>query len=453
MLWALENSLVKMYNPLKKVGSAMKRLAYDRLLQWKNRSDRKPLILNGARQVGKTWLLNEFGVNEYSNVAYINCDEVKEMKTLFFDFDTERLIRSISVLSGEVIKPGETLIILDEIQVVPSGLTSLKYFFEKAPQYHIAVAGSLLGIGLHEGTGFPVGKVDEINLYPLSFREFLMAFGKDVLISGMEEHRWSELSSLGTIFTELLRQYYYVGGMPEVVRSYVEKQDIFEVRSIQKQILSDYRRDFSKHIPSEILPKVNMVWDSIPAQLAKENKKFIYSAVKKGGRAKEFENSIQWLTDAGLAYKVLRVSKIEKPLKFYEDFDAFKLFLVDLGLLGALVDVDSRDVLINNNAFIEYKGAFTEQFVLQELKSLDLKVYYYSRERSALELDFVIQKYNVYPLEVKAEENLKSKSLKTVYDSNSELKPVRLSMAGYREQNWMVNVPLYLATEWIRAAE
>ena len=431
----------------------MKRLAYDRLLEWKNKVDRKPLILNGARQVGKTWILKEFGANEYSNMAYINCDEVEEMKTLFYDFDTERLIRNFSVLSGEVIKPEETLIILDEIQVVPLAITSLKYFCEKASQYHIVVAGSLLGIGLHEGTGFPVGKVDEINLYPLSFKEFMMALGKEVLISNMEEHRWSELSALGTIFTELLRQYYYVGGMPEVVKSYVENQDVFEVRNIQKQILAGYRRDFSKHIQAEILPKVNMVWDSIPAQLAKENKKFIYSAIKKGGRAKEFENAIQWLIDAGLAYKVLRISKVEKPLKFYEDFDSFKLFIVDLGLLGALVDVDSKDVLINNNAFKEYKGAFTEQFVLQELKALGCEIYYHSRERSALELDFVIQKYNVYPLEVKAEENLKSKSLKAIYDSNNDLKPVRLSMAGFKEQDWMVNVPLYLAAEWISAAE
>ncbi len=431
----------------------MKRLIYARLLEWKNSKERKPLILNGARQVGKTWILKEFGSHEYSNVAYINCDEVEEMKSVFSDYNTERLIRSFSVLSGETIKPEKTLIILDEIQVVSSGLTSLKYFCEKAPEYHIAVAGSLLGIGMHEGTGFPVGKVDELNLYPLSFKEFLMALGKDVLINSMEEHRWNELSSLNSTFTELLRQYYYVGGMPEVVKSYIEKQDIFEVRNIQKQILSQYRRDFSKHIPTGILPKANMVWDSIPAQLAKENKKFIYSAIKKGGRAKEFENAIQWLIDAGLVYKVIRVSKVEKPLKFYEDLDAFKLFILDLGLMGAFVDVDSKDVLINNNAFVEYKGAFTEQFVLQELKTLDKEIYYHSREKSTLEIDFVIQKYNVYPIEVKAEENLRSKSLKTVYEGNNELKPVRLSMAGYKEQEWMVNVPLYLAAEWFKAAE
>ena len=431
----------------------MKRLVYDRLVKWKNKTDRKPLILYGARQVGKTWLLREFGDNEYSNVAYINCDEVGKMKTIFSDFDTERLIRSFSVLSGQTIKPGETLIILDEIQVVPTAITSLKYFCENAPEYHLAVAGSLLGIGLHEGTGFPVGKIDEINLYPLSFKEFLLALGKDILVSNMEEHRWNELSQYANMFIDLLRQYYYVGGMPAVVKSYAEKQDIFEVRDIQKQILADYKQDFSKHVPADILPKVNMVWDSIPAQLAKENKKYIYSAVKKGGRAKEFENAIQWLADAGLVYKTILVSKVEKPLKFYENMESFKLFMLDLGLLGALSDVDARDVLIDDNAFIEYKGAFTEQYVLQEMKALDMNVYYYSRERARLELDFVIQKYNVYPIEVKAEENLRSKSLKTIFESDNNLKPVRFSMAGYREQDWMVNVPLYLVAEWIGSAE
>lgn len=250
-----------------------------------------------------------------------------------------------------------------------------------------------------------------------------------------------------------MRQYYYVGGMPAVVKSYVDEQDIFKVRRIQDQILSDYRRDFSKHVPADILPKVNMVWDSIPAQLAKENKKFIYSAVKRGGRAKEFENAIQWLVDAGLVYKVLRVSKADKPLKFYEDPGAFKLFILDLGLLGALSDVDSKDVLVNNTAFTDYKGAFTEQYVLQELKSTDRKIYYYSKERSELELDFIIQKYYVYPIEVKAEENLRAKSLKLTYDENNSLRPVRFSMADYREQEWMVNIPLYLVSEWFESAE
>ncbi|MBP5654585.1 MAG: ATP-binding protein [Clostridiales bacterium] len=431
----------------------MERLAYEKLVEWKNSNDRKPLILNGARQVGKTWLLKEFGASEFESVAYINCDEDEAIKRAFTDFDTDRLVRVFSAISGVAVKPGRTLIILDEIQEVPIGLTALKYFCENAPEYHIAVAGSLLGIGLHQGTGFPVGKVDEINLYPLSFKEFLMALGKEILIDNMESHRWNELSSLSSTFIDLLRQYYYVGGMPAVVKSYVDEQDIFAVRNIQNQILADYRRDFSKHVPAEILPKVNMVWDSIPAQLAKENKKYIYSAVKKGGRAKEFENAIQWLVDAGLVYKVLRVSKADKPLKFYEDPGAFKLFMLDLGLLGALSDVDAKDVLVNNTAFTEYKGAFTEQYVLQELRAIGRKIYYYSKERSNLELDFIIQKYYVYPIEVKAEENLRSKSLKSTYDSNNSLRPVRFSMADYREQEWMVNVPLFLVSEWIEAAE
>ena len=431
----------------------MERSAYSRLCEWKNKNDRKPLILNGARQVGKTWLLKEFGRREYENLAYINCDDTPEMKSVFSDYDTARLIRVFSALSGVSIKPQSTLLVLDEIQEIPDGLTSLKYFCENAPEYHIAVAGSLLGIGIHEGTGFPVGKVDEINLYPMTFAEFINALGKRELAKQMTEHRWSELSTLSHTFIELLRQYYYVGGMPAVVDSFSRKQDIQEVRVLQKQILTDYRRDFSKHIPKDILPKVNLVWDSIPSQLAKENKKFIYSAVKKGARAKDFENAIQWLADAGLVIKVSRIRKIEKPLKFYEDFDAFKLFLLDMGLMGAMTEVSPKDVLVNNKAFSEYKGAFTEQYVLQELSTLENNIYYYSKDSSTLEVDFVIQKNEVYPIEVKAEENVRSKSLRVIYESNNSLRPCRFSMNDYREQEWMVNVPLYLAREWIKTAE
>ena len=431
----------------------MERTAYQELLEWKNKTGRKPLILNGARQIGKTWLLKDFGAKEYESLAYINCDETPEMKTAFSDFDTARLIRTFSSLSGVEIKSEKTLIVLDEVQEVPLALTSLKYFCENAPQYHIAVAGSLLEIGLREGTGFPVGKVDEIHLHPLSFEEFCNALGKNILTAQMKEHRWNELSSLSHTLIELLRQYYYVGGMPAAVKDYCENQDLKAVREIQNQILADYKRDFSKHVPKEILPKVNIVWEAIPSQLAKENKKFIYSAIKKGGRAKEFENAIHWLMDAGLVYKVCRVSKIEKPLKFYEYFDAFKLFVVDLGLLGAMVQVTAKDVLVNNSAFTEYKGSFTEQYVLQELVTLEKKIYYYSKENSTLEIDFIIQKDEVYPIEVKAEENLRSKSLKAVYDVNPALKPCRFSMADYREQDWMTNVPLYLVREWVKARE
>ena len=357
----------------------MERTAYQDLINWKNKKNRKPLILNGARQVGKTWLLKKFGENEYESLAYINCDDTPEMKIIFSDFDIPRLIRNFYSITGVEIKPEKTLIVLDEVQEVPLALTSLKYFCENAPEYHIVVAGSLLGIGLHEGTGFPVGKVDELCLYPLTFEEFCNALGKNILMNQVKTHKWAELSVFSHTFIELLRQYYYVGGMPAVVKEYCENQNLKSVRNIQNQILADYKRDFSKHVPKEILPKVNLVWGSIPSQLSKENKKYIYSAIKKGGRAKEFENAIQWLMDAGLVYKVLRVSKIEKPLKFYEDFDAFKLFILDLGLLGAMVDVSAKDVLVNNTAFVEYKGSFTEQYVLQELITFNKNIYYYSK--------------------------------------------------------------------------
>lgn len=440
----------------------MKRQVYSQLLAWKNDKDRKPLILDGARQVGKTWILKEFGRNEYKNVAYINCDDSPEMLSLFSDYDTKRLLRGFSSISGEEIHPGETLIILDEIQSVPRGITSLKYFCENANEYHIVVAGSLLGVRLrtkksqnnnneNTGTGFPVGKVDEINMYPMNFLEFVEATGNSILVDQIREHRWEELATFSSRLTDLLRQYYYVGGMPEVVKKYLEEENLKQVRKIQQRILSDYEKDFSTHVPDDLLPKVIMVWNSITSQLAKENKKFVYGVVKKGARAKDFEDAIQWLVNAGLIHKVVRVNKVQRPLKFYEDMSAFKLFLSDLGLLGAMADVTAKEVLTGENYFEEYKGAFTEQFIAQELISLGEKLYYYSKENSTLELDFLVQKDAVYPIEVKAEENLRSKSLKTIYDGNNELKPVRFSMSGYKEQEWMVNVPLYLAAEWINS--
>lgn len=431
----------------------MRREIYSNLLAWKKKEDRKPLIMEGARQVGKTWIIKEFGNKEYKNMAYINCDKIAEMKTIFFDFDVSRLIRAFSSITSETIVPGETLIVLDEIQEASQGITALKYFCEDAPEYHIIAAGSLLGVSLHSGTGYPVGKVEEIRLFPMTFKEFLIASGNEILVGQMNEHHWEELSTLSMKFTDLLRQYYYVGGMPEVVSNYMNKQNLKEVRQIQKRILSEYEKDFSKHVPSADLPKVTMVWNSIPSQLAKENKKFIYGAVKKGARAKDFENAIQWLMSAGLIHKVERVSTVKRPLKFYEDISAFKVFISDLGLLGAMTDVTAREVITGENYFSEYKGAFTEQYIAQELIALDLKLYYYSRSDSPLEIDFLVQKEEVYPIEVKAEENLRSKSLRAVYESNHNLIPCRFSMSGYRKQEWMTNIPLYLAGEWISAAE
>lgn len=441
----------------------MKRKIYEELLNWKNSNDRKPLILDGARQVGKTWILKEFGREEYQNVAYINCDKAAEMKTLFFDYDINRLIRSFSSISGEEILPEKTLIILDEIQEIPRGIASLKYFCEDANEYHIVAAGSLLGVRLRSmkkgdnesdfGNGFPVGKVDELRMYPMTFSEFMEATENHMLLQQIQEHRWNELEPFTAKLTDLLRQYYYVGGMPEVVLKYVENENLKEVRKIQNRILREYEQDFSKHVPEEILPKLVMVWNSMPSQLAKENKKFIYGVVKKGGRAKEFEDAIQWLINAGLLHKVIRVNKVQRPLKFYEDIGAFKLFLSDLGLLGAMVDVTAKEVLNGENYFSEYKGAFTEQYIAQEMVASGNQLYYYSKENSTLEIDFIIQKEEVYPIEVKAEENLRAKSLRSLYEENPQTKPCRFSMAGYKEQEWMVNVPLYLAAEWMEGAE
>ncbi len=430
----------------------MKRIIYKDLLEWKDSKDHKPLIVDGARQTGKTWILKEFGKNEFRNTVYINCDEESGMKTLFFDFDVKRLLRAFSSMTEESIVPGETLIILDEVQEAPLAITSLKYFCENAPEYHIAVAGSLLGISLHQGTGFPVGKVDRLSMYPMTFSEFLEAAGRHQLLEMLTSHRWEEISSLGAKFTDLLRQYYYTGGMPEVVSLYLEKEDLQKVRDKQKKILLDYEDDFSKHIPPELLAKVRMVWNSIPAELAKENKKFIYAALKKGARAKDFEDAIEWLINAGLIHKVYRTRKIERPLKFYEDFDSFKLFMSDLGLLGAMSDVRAKEVITGENFFSEYKGAFTEQYVAQELIASGLKPYYYSKENSTLEIDFIVQKEELYPIEVKAEENVKAKSLKTVYDSNRGVKACRFSMLPYKEQDWLTNVPLYAVSEWLKTA-
>lgn len=431
----------------------MKRLIYKKLLQWKNNKNRKPLIIDGARQVGKTWILKAFGQNEFKNTVYINCDKVVEMNNIFYDFDISRLLRAFSSITGEEIMPGETLIVLDEIQEAPLGITALKYFCEDAPEYHIAAAGSLLGVSLHSGTGYPVGKVDEIKMYPMTFAEFVEASGRIKILELLRSHRWEEISSLAPTFIDLLRQYYFVGGMPEAVEIYFETDNLKEVREIQKRILNDYSQDFAKHIPRNILSKVNLVWNSVPSQLAKENKKFIYSALKKGARAKEFEDAIDWLIRAGLIHKVNRVNKIEKPLKFYEDFDGFKLFFTDLGLLGAISDVTAKEVMTGENYFSEYKGAFTEQYVAQELISLGEKIFYYSKENSTLEIDFLIQKEAVHPIEVKAEENVKSKSLRTVYDNNEKLVPWRFSMSGYKEQEWMTNIPLYAISEWVGCFE
>ena len=427
----------------------MERSIYSNLKKWKESLTRKPLILQGARQVGKTYILKEFGAREYSEVVYINCDDNNDMQNMFVDYDVDRIIRSLSAISGVSIKPSTTLLIIDEIQEVERGLASLKYFCEKAPEYHVAVAGSLLGITLHEGTSFPVGKVDMLYMYPMDFEEFLLAMGKEQLVELLRSNSWAALTPLRGMLTELLRQYYFVGGMPEAVKAYVERGDIWEVRSIHSKIIYAYRNDMSKHAPKQQVQRINMVWNSIPSQLARDNKKFIYGALRKGARANDFEIAIQWLVDSGLVHKVHRISKPVVPLKFYEDMSSFKLFLLDCGLLGALSETPPEQILIGDNVFEEYKGAFTENYVLQQLKSLPRTfVYYYSNDNSTLEIDFVVQHdTHIIPIEVKAEENLRAKSLRQFVTDNPGLHGVRFSMSDYREQDWLTNVPLW-AVKW-----
>jgi len=427
----------------------MERTIINDLIKWKNNQFRKPLILMGARQVGKTYTLKMFGEREYENVAYISCDNNPLVKGLFEeDYDVKRIIMVIGAITGETIKPNKTLIILDEIQELHKGLSALKYFCEDAPEYHIAVAGSLLGITLHNGESAPVGKVDIIKMYPMTFEEFLMAMGKTQILNILHSKDWGTIKLLRQQYIKLLREYYFVGGMPDAVMKHVATNDASIVRKTQIDILEIYRTDMSKHASKEEVIRITQVWNSIPSQLAKENKKFIYGMVKSGARAKEFELAIQWLVDAGLVHKVQRAKSAKIPLKAYEDFGAFKLFMLDTGLLGALSAMPPGVMLSGNEIMEEAKGAFTENFVLCQLVTMENTIiYYFSKDDSTLEIDFLVQNNDkIIPVEVKAEENLRSKSLHSFISNHPELKGVRLSMSDFRDQEWMENVPLY-ATE------
>lgn len=423
----------------------MIRFLYDDLKKWNISKDRRPLVLFGARQVGKTWLLKEFGSREYKNTAFVSFDrDDAACQLMETEKAADKLLRGLSAITGVDIAPEETLVILDEVQDCPVALTRLKTFAEDAPEYHIVACGSLLGITLHEEISYPVGKVDELYLYPMTFGEFLLANGKDKMQEFLYECDWTMINAISSEYVDLLRQYYYVGGMPAAVKLYVEGKGLNAVRTIQKQILNDYDRDFSKHAPARVVPRIRMVWQSIVSQLTKENKKFIFGAMKKGARASEFEEAIQWLTDAGIVYKVNRVNEVRMPLKFYEEREAFKLFILDVGLMGAMADVPASQIMIGDNIFKEYKGAFTEVYVESQLATTGIPVYYHSVEKSRIELDFVIQLYdNVYPVEVKAEENAKAKSMKIFIERNPSLKGIRLSMKNYESQSWIESVPLY----------
>ena len=423
----------------------MKRYAMDKLVYWKNKRNRKPLILKGARQVGKTWLMKEFGKKCFKNTAYINFDSDVRMRRIFEeDYDIQRIIRMINIETGERIIPEETLIIFDEVQEAPKAISSLKYFCENAPEYAVVSAGSLLGVAIHEGVSFPVGKVESLNMYPMSFREFLIAMGEEALADIIEEKDYQALNTFSDKYINWLKLYYFVGGMPEAVNDYAECGDVTSVRDIQKQILELYENDFSKHTPNDELARIRMVWNSIPLQLAKENKKFFFGQIRKGARAKDFELAIEWLQDCGLAGKVYRVEKPGIPLKAYTDFSAFKIYLLDVGLLGAMSDLDARSILEKNELFTEFKGALTEQYVYQQIISETEYTPYYFSASSHTEIDFLIQKEGqVIPLEVKAEENVKAKSLKAYFNKYNPPYAVRTSMMDYRKEEWMVNIPLY----------
>ncbi len=428
----------------------MYRIAIESLYKWKESKYRKPLIIEGARQVGKTWLMKEFGRQAYQNTVYINFDSNVQMAELFAaDLDTSRLVMGIELYCGQKIDADNTLLIFDEVQEVPRALTSLKYFYENAPQYHIVCAGSLLGIALHEGTSFPVGKVDFLKLYPLSFREFLMGTGNGRFAELLDQQNYEMVTGFKQTYIDALKHYYFVGGMPEAVQSFAEDRDFNEVRSIQKHILEAYEQDFSKHAPGGIVPKIRMVWNSIPSQLARENKKFVYGLIREGGRAKDYETAIMWLCDCGLVSKVSRVSAAGIPLKAYEDLKAFKLFFVDVGLLGCMAGLRQRTLLDGNTLFAEFKGALTEQYVCQQLITIpDLGIYYYTNDRGSCEVDFVIDNgEQIIPVEVKAEINLRAKSLKTYREKFHPEHSVRTSMADYRKEDWITNLPLYAVEE------
>lgn len=424
----------------------MYRMAMENLLAWKQSRRRKPLIIEGARQVGKTWLMKEFGRQAYGDTVYINFDSNARMAELFAsDLDTKRLVLGLELYAGRKIDPENALLIFDEVQEVPRALAALKYFCEDAPQYHIVCAGSLLGIALHRGTSFPVGKVDFLKLYPLTFQEFLMAIGKKQFSELLDQQDFSMITSFRETYADALKQYYFVGGMPEAVESFAENQDFNEVRQIQKRILAAYEQDFSKHAPNEVVPRLRMLWNSIPAQLAKENKKFIYGLVREGARAKDYETALLWLSDCGLVHRVSRVNAPGIPLRAYEDMKAFKLFVLDVGLLGCMTGLHQRTLLDGNALFVEFKGALTEQYVCQQLKTLaDLELCYYTNDRGSCEVDFVVDTGGrVMPLEVKAETNLRAKSLKTYREKFSPELAIRTSMADYRKEDGLVNLPLY----------
>lgn len=433
----------------------MKRYAMHELERWQNDPHRKPLIIRGARQVGKTWLMKEFGKLAFKNTVYINFDNNERMRLLFEgDFDIPRLIAALQIECGCQIEQGNTLILFDEVQEVPRALASLKYFYENAPEYAIVAAGSLLGVAMHHGSSFPVGKVAFLDLYPMSFTEFLDAAGNSSLSELLKKQDWSLIAPFKSKYIELLRNYYFIGGMPEAVQSFIEEHDYLKVREIQSRLLDAYEQDFSKHAPPETVPRIRMLWNSIPAQLAKENRKFIYGMLREGSRAKDFELALQWLIDCGLVYQVNRIAKPAMPIDAYRD-NAFKLFMLDVGLLAAKSGLDVKSLLDGSRIFTEFKGSLTEQYVQQQLcAESGINPFYWSAEPGNAEIDFVFQSgMNVIPIEVKAEENLQAKSLKAYCAKFSPKVAIRASMSDYRKESWLTNLPLYAISQITKECE
>ena len=425
----------------------MYRTATKDLIKWKLDKTRKPLIVLGARQVGKTWLIKEFGKTEFRQMAYVNFDDKDAPKNMFSrNLDIKRLVTEIELYANLKITAEDTLLVFDEIQSAPQGITAMKYFKENAPGYQIIAAGSLLGVTIHPDESFPVGKVDFLKLHPMSFHEFLLAMGETGLARILDEKLWDYSPTFAGKFKEFLRYYFFTGGMPEVVFEFSRNRDFQKTRALQQNILSAYRSDFSKHAPKDALPRINMVWDSIPAQLAKENKKFIYGVLKGGARAKDFELAVQWLVDSGLLHKIYSVTKPALPLAAYREMTAFKLYHNDLGLLAAMANLKAKTIIEGDSIFTEFKGALTEQYVYQQLMpNENLSIHYLPFDNSKYEIDFVVQDADdgVAPIEVKAGENLRAKSFKLFHEKFRPRTAIRASLSDYRREDWMTNVPLY----------
>lgn len=427
-------------------GARVERDAYDRLLAWKASSRRKPLIISGARQVGKTWLMQEFGRREYDDVVSLSFfDDDRLARMLFPDRQASGIVNRIEVYLERRIDPDRTLLIFDEIQEAPDALASLKSFAESAPQYQIVAAGSLLGVALHSGYSFPVGKVDFLDLYPLSFSEFLRAVGRSRLNDVLTRADPTEVGFFADELIGLLRRYHVVGGMPEAVTAYADRGDFAGVRDVQRQILRAYDLDFSKHAPVELVPRLRKTLASIPQQLGQEKKKFVYSHVEHGARARSYQSVVEWLVHAGLVFQVPRVTAPRVPLTTYADTSAFKLYLLDVGLLSTLSGLAPATVLEGNRLFTEFKGALAEQYVLQELvTSVGVHPCYWTNDRATAEVDFLADLDNVIvPVEVKSGGNLQAKSLKSYVDRFDPQVAVRISLAGQRTDGRITNVPLY----------